>query len=46
MYARAHTANRHDGAWPSIARAAFRSAPCSRAFPLRDFVPVTFPAEI
>ena len=46
MYARAHIENLHDGAWVSIARAAFRSAPCSRAFPLRVFVPVTFPAEI
>src|SRR4051812_18413550 len=46
MYPRAHVENLHDGTRSNIARAAFRRAQCSRAFPLRTFVPVTFPAEI
>ena len=46
MYPRAQIENLHDEARSNIARAEFRSAPCSRAFPLRVFVPVTFPAEI
>ena len=46
MYPRAQLENLHSEECWNIARAAFRSARCSRAFPLRIFVPVTFPAEI